>query len=44
MHLFKCINMLACQMGSRERPNQVHDLYRQINGIILNVKNGNFHI
>ena len=38
MYLFASINnyMLAVT----ERPIQVHDLYRQINDIILNVKNG----
>ena len=34
MYLFTSINMLPLT----EQPNQVHDLYRQINGIILNVK------
>ena len=34
MYLFTSINMLALM----ERPNQVHDMYRQINGVILNVK------
>ena len=40
MYLLTSINMLAL----KERPNQVNDLYRQINLVILNVKKWLFHI